>query len=329
MTPPPGLLDGSEEYLHVRPLVTVVVPNWNGEALLAPCLDSIRRQSYRPLQCIVVDDGSTDRSMELLAAQFPEVLVARLPANTGFAHAANTGIQLAEGETIALLNTDAAAEPAWIEELTAALERNPLAGSAASKMLLWDAPDTLNSAGDVVYRSGVPGNRGVWEKDTGQYDREEEVFGACGGAVAYRRAMLEDVGMFDERFFMYCEDVDLAFRAQYAGYRCVYAPRAVVRHRLSATGGGVLSSYHVARNFVWLLARDLPGLAWRRYWALIFWAQMRQMLGVLPHLREPAARARLRGQVAGILSAAPLVRDRARLEATRRVPESYLVSLLA
>jgi len=320
------LLPGSRD--RVDGLVTVVVPNWNGEGLLRDCLQSVCNQSYRPLQCILVDDGSTDGSPDLVAAEFPGVRLARLPGNTGFAHAANTGMRLAEGDVIALLNNDAVAEPTWVEELVASLARHPRAGSAASKMLLWDPPDTLNSAGDLVRRSGLPDSRGVWEANHGQYDCEEEVFGACGGAVAYRRRMLDEIGLYDERFYMYCEDVDLAFRAQYAGYRCVYAPRAVVRHRLSASGGGTLASYHVGRNVVWLLARDMPTLAWRRHWPLILGAQLRQASRTLLHLREPAARARLRGQLWGMVSAPVMARERRALDATRRVSEAYLVSLL-
>ena len=111
-------------------------------------------------------------------------------------------------------------------------------------------------------RGGFASMVGIaWEHDRGQYDEAADVFGASGAALAYRRAMLNVVGMFDERFFMYCEDVDLAFRAQLAGYRCVYAPRAVVRHRLSASSDGVLASYFCGRNFIWLLARDLPTAA--------------------------------------------------------------------
>ncbi len=324
----PGLLVGQSDPARGWRVVTVVVPNWNGAAFLRDCLESICRQRYRPLQCIVVDDGSTDRSTGLIADEFPDLRLVRLPGNTGFAHAANAGMRLAAGEIIALLNNDAVAEPTWIEELVAALDRHPRAGSAASKMLLCDPPDALNSAGDLVRRSGVPDSRGVWEPDRGQFDREEEVFGGCGGAVAFRRCMLDEIGLFDERFHMYCEDVDLAFRAQYAGYRCIYAPRAVVRHRLGASGGGTLASYRVGRNVLWLLARDMPGLAWRRYWPLVLRAQAGQALQTVPHLREPAARARLRGQLAGLVSAAALLRERAALHATRRVSESYLVSLL-
>ena len=293
------------------------------------CLDSVRAQTYEPLDAILVDDASTDGSADLVAASYADTRLVRLSRNSGFAHAANQGMTAARGEIVALLNNDAVAEPTWIEELVGALRRHPEAGSAASKILLFDRPDTLNSAGDMFKRTGVPDNRGAWELDAGQFDAEVEVFSASGAALAYRRSMLADIGTFDERFFMYCEDVDLAFRAQLAGYRCIYAPRAVVRHRLSASGGGPLASYYCGRNFLWLLARDLPGAAWRRYWPRIIGAQLGLALDAFRHLREPAARARLRGQMAGLPSAIQLLPERRALFASRRVSDSYLLSLFA
>jgi GT2 family glycosyltransferase len=307
----------------------VIVPNWNGGDFLRLCLGSVRGQSYQLVEGIVVDDASTDGSADLVVVEFPEMRLVRLGSNGGFACAANAGIRLARGEIITLLNNDAVADERWVEELVAALGRHPGSGSAASKMLFWDRRDTINSAGDLFRRSGVPDNRGVWEQDRGQFDEEIEVFGACAGAVAYRREMLDKVGLFDERFFMYCEDVDLAFRAQLAGYRCVYAPRAVVYHRLSATGGGALASYYCGRNFIWLLARDLPAAAWRRHWPDILWTQLRLGLDALRHAREAAGRARLRGQIAGILSAPRLLAERRAFRARQRVSDAYFLGLLA
>jgi GT2 family glycosyltransferase len=195
-------------------------------------------------------------------------------------------------------------------------------------MLLWDRPHVLNSAGDLFRRSGVPENRGAWETDEGQYDEEVEVFGASGGAAAYRRAMLDEIGLFDERLFMYCEDVDLAFRAQMAGYRCIYAPRARVWHRLSASAGGTLASYQCGRNFVWLLARDVPGLAWRRYGFQMVRTQLAIAWEALRHGRESAARARLRGQFAGLLTAPMLIRQRANHYRHRRLSDEQMLALL-
>lgn len=292
------------------------------------CLNSVRGQTYTPMECLVVDDTSTDGSADIVEKEFPEIRLIRRAANGGFARAVNDGLRRANGDVLVLLNNDAVAQPSWVEELVAAFRRHPEAGSVASKMVLWDRPEIINSAGDVFLREGVPDSRGVWEVDTGQYDREDEVFGASGGAAAYLRAMLDDVGPFDERFFMYCEDVDLAFRAQLKGYKCIYAPRAVVRHRLSATAGGPMASYHCGRNFIWILARDLPGAAWRRYWARIVATQLGLASSALRHFREPAARARLRGQLTGLLTLPKFLAERGALGASRRVHDDYLLALL-
>ncbi len=311
-----------------RPRVSVVVPNFNGKRFLPDCLASLQKQTYADLECIVVDDGSTDGSAQGLSDLLPGVRVVLRPENGGFARAANDGMRLATGEIVALLNNDAAAAANWVEEMVAAFQRHPEAGAVASKMLLWDRPNIINSAGDVFLRRGVPDSRGVWQTDAGQFDHEEEVFGASGGACAYRRSMLDDIGLFDERFFMYCEDVDLAFRAQLRGYSCIYAPRAVVHHRLSATGGGPLASFHCGRNFLWILARDLPGAAWRRYWPLIVWTQLAFAVGALRHLGEPAARARIHGQLVGLATLPRFVAERRDMAARRRASDEYMLALL-
>src|SRR5206468_12982111 len=154
-----------------------------------------------------------------------------------FAPAVNVGVQDTETPIVVLLNNDTEPEPAWLERLLGGLE-HPATGMAASKLLLFDRRNVIHSAGDYYTSSGLPGNRAVWEEDAGQYDRELDVFGPCGGAAAYRRSMLDAIGLFDEQLGAYCEDVDLAFRAQLAGYRCRFVPEARVYHRLSATGGG-------------------------------------------------------------------------------------------
>ncbi|MFN3762560.1 MAG: glycosyltransferase family 2 protein [Anaerolineae bacterium] len=310
------------------PLVTVVIPNWNGAVHLPTCLDSLRCQTFRDFEVIVVDNGSADDSLTLLARDYPEVRVLALGENRGFAGACNAGIRAARGEFIVLLNNDTEADPHWLEEVVAAFRRHPEAGLVASKMRLFDRRDVLHTAGDYYRVDGRPGNRGVWETDVGQYDREEYVFSACGGSAAYRRAMLDEVGLLDEDFFYSCEDVDLAWRAQLAGWRCVYAPRAVVYHKLSATGGGVTASFYDGRNFIYLLVKDYPGDLWRRYWRAVLRAQIRLAGEALRAWRGAAARARLRGMLAGLLGIPRMLRKRRAVQRSRRVDTAYLLSVL-
>jgi GT2 family glycosyltransferase len=291
--------------------VSVIIPSYNGAALLPACLDALRAQTFRDFETLVVDDHSSDATPAMLAA-YPEVRLLRLRRNRRFVGAVNTGLHAARGALLALLNNDTAADPGWLAALVAALDRHPWADFAASRLVLFDDPGRLHSAGDFYGRDGMPGSRGVWQADRGQYDREEEVFGACAVAALYRRPMLAALAggapdaplqaALDPALTMYCEDVDLNLRARLRGYRCVYVPAARVRHVLSATGGGPLASYYVARNVLYLLAKDVPGAALRRNARAIAAAQARLALGAVRHAREPAARARLRGQLVGLLT---------------------------
>ena len=316
--------------LHrARPRVSLIIPNWNGEALLLTCLEALRRQTYRDFETVVMDNASTDGSLEVLGRDYPEVRVVSLPRNLFFAGAVNAGIRLTEGELVALLNNDTEAEPRWLEELVAGLDAHPEAGMAASKLLLFDRRDVIQSAGDFYTPAGGPGNRGVWQRDNGRYDDPGEVFGACAGAALYRRSMLDDVGLLDEDFRGYCEDVDLSFRAQLAGYRCTYVPAARVYHRLSATGGGTVASFLCGRNFINVVAKDMPGALLRRYWHRVLGAQIGYAWHSLCHSREPAARARLEGQAAALLYLPRMLRKRRAIQAARRVEVQYLGSILS
>ena len=277
---------------------------------------------------MVVDNASEDDSVDLLRREYPEVKIIQLEANCFFSGAVNEGIKRSCGEIVVLLNNDTEVEPLWLAELIEALDENPEAGMAASKMLLFDRRDVLNSAGDFYRRDGIPGNRGIWERDEGQYDSATAVFGACAGAAAYRRCMLDDIGLLDEDFVGYCEDVDLNFRAQLAGYRCVFVPRARVYHRLSATGGGPVASYLCGRNFINVIVKDMPASLLKRYWPRILVSQLGYLWQSLWHFREPAARARLRGQFAAILALPAMLAKRRVVEASRKVSDEYIDSIL-
>ncbi len=309
-------------------MLSIIVPNWNGLRLqlLPTCLAALRLQTWRDFEIIIVDDASTDGSCAWLAREYPEARVLALESNRGFAPAVNAGIRAARGHTVVLLNNDTEADPEWLAEIARALEQNPQAGMVACKLRLFDRRDHLHSAGDFYRVDGTPGNRGVWEKDCGQYDNARGVFGACGGAAAYRRAMLDEIGLFDESLGSYCEDVDLSWRARLAGYNCAYAPGAIVYHRVSATGGGPLASYYVGRNFIWVLAKNYPAELWEKYWRRILLAQWRISWEALKSIRGAAARARLRGQVAGLLGLRRWLRRRGGV--LRRVSADEIERLL-
>ena len=320
--------------MQERPLISVVIPNWNGLQHLPTCLDSLRRQTYPRVEVVVADNNSHDESVALMEREYPEVRVLVLEENLGYTGGVNAGIEAAGGDILAVLNNDTETDPRWLEELWSALERHPEVGSVTSKILLFDERTIFNSTGDLYSTNGIPVNRGVWQEDEGQFDREEKVFSPCGGAFAVRRSMLAELAErgqgdpFDEDFFSYCEDVDLGWRGQLAGYECLYVPTAVVYHRLSATGGGKIASYYTGRNFIYVLAKDYPGSLFKKHWRRIILAQLGITWEALRAWRGEAARARIRGQLSGLWNLPRLLRKRRAVQGNRVATDQYLESLL-
>ena len=310
------------------PLFSVIIPNWNGAHHLPTCLDALRRQTYPHFEIIISDNGSTDTSQTLVTESYPEVRWLGLPENRGLAVACNEAARIARGDVLVMLNNDTEVEEGWLSALVESLVRHPDAGAVASKLLLFDRRDVLHSAGDGFGRDGLPYNRGVWEVDRGQYDGDQEVFGACGGAAAYRRRAWEEAGGFDEDLFMYCEDVDLDWRLWLLGWKVVFAPQARVYHRLSATGGGSIASFYTGRNTLSVLLKDVPTPILRRYGWLMLRAQMRIAWSALRSWRGEAARARLRGQLAALWHLPRTLRKRRSVQATSRLSLDEINGLL-
>ena len=241
--------------------ITVAILNYNGRHLLEQMLPSLAHQTRQPAEIVIVDNGSRDDSVEHLRARWPQVRIVQLAENRGVTAALNACLAACHTELVALLNNDIELEPDCLSELAAELERRPDLGSVAPKMLDFVDRDVIDGAGDTLNWRGGGRRRGHGERDAGQYERAEEVFGPCGGAAMYRRRALEAVGGFDEAYFAYYEDLDWAFRAQLAGYRCLYVPGAVLHHRGSATLGRGMSdfnAYHLWRNPIWLIAKCFP-----------------------------------------------------------------------
>jgi GT2 family glycosyltransferase len=240
--------------------VAVIVPTWNGRELVDAALASLAGQRFRDFTVIVVDNGSTDGTAEHVRAAHPAVELVALPENHGFAGAVNAGIGRAEGEYVALLNNDMELDPGWLEALVAALDADPGAGSAASKLRMLREPGLLDGAGDIVTWYGATWRRGHGEPDRGQYDAPGVVASPCAGAALYRRRALEEVGGFDERFFAYLEDADWGLRAQLADWPCLWVPAAVAYHLGGATSRrmGDLETELIARNTLALVLKSFP-----------------------------------------------------------------------
>jgi GT2 family glycosyltransferase len=243
------------------PLISCVVVNWNRRELLRACLDSLARQDYPSVEIIVVDNGSTDGSVELCRSglRMPVNLI-RNSENRGFCAANNQGIAAARGEFVALLNNDAEAEPGFLSALVRVFDGRADVGMAASKIVVWEDPGLIDKAGHLIYPDGQNRGRGTGERDHGQFDRIEEVLWPDGCAAMYRKSMVDQIGGFDEDFFAYGDDAELGLRARIAGWTCLYTPRAVARHHRGSTLG--LASLRrlqlIERNRVLLAVKLFP-----------------------------------------------------------------------
>jgi GT2 family glycosyltransferase len=240
------------------PALSVVIPTWNGKHLLAGCLESLRAQTvFERIETIVVDNGSHDGTAEMLAAGYPWVRCLALAENRGFAGGCNAGMRAALSPLVALLNNDASADAAWAGALIAAAEKYPEAGSFASSIRAWSDVSVLESAGDFFSVFGWAGHVGLNGRPANFVDSKP--FGACACASMYRKAALDDVGLFDEDLFVSHEDVDLAFRLRLAGYDCRYVPDAVVRHKGFGTRGTSASTLFLSRrNQLIVLLKNMP-----------------------------------------------------------------------
>ncbi len=307
----------------------VVVPNWNGADSLAACLDSLLDQSQEA-QVIVVENGSVDGSLALLE-QYPSVVVVRHAKNLGFAGGVNSGICRAMelgAEYVALFNNDAVADKHWLKHLVAALDGQPELGIATSKIL--DAEGKhLDSTGDYYTVWGLPYPRGRGETELDRYDSQTEVFGASGGASLYRVNMFEEIGLFDEDFFAYYEDVDLSFRAQLAGWKVAYVPGAVVYHQIGATSGKIkgFTTCQTIKNLPWLFWKNVP--AGRIFIKVL----PRFTLAYLSFIVSALARGQVGPVAKGLARYAWLLPkklvERWRIQNQRKVSKGYVWSMMA
>jgi len=314
------------------PRLTVTLTNYNGRVLLEPMLSSLQRQTLEGFATVVVDDGSTDGSVEYLRERWPAVTVVSLPGNSGVTAAMNEALAHADTELVALFNNDMELDERCLAELVDSLDRHPEAGSATPKMLDAAERDVLDGAGDVLNWRGGGGRRGHGERDVGQYDRPSEIFGPCGGAALFRRSALESVGTFDPAYYAYYEDIDWAFRAQLAGFRCRYVPSALLYHHGSATlGKGItdFNGYQLWRNPIWLVAKCYPTGSLLRHAPALLRGQLGNLFVAVRERKlrvwARAMRDGLRGLPAALekrrgVQAARTV-TLATLEAAARVPE--------
>lgn len=251
---------------------TVVIPNFNGIKFIKECLDALLAQDIpaSAYDIIVVDNGSTDGSRQLIEETFPGVSLIPMSSNTGFCHAVNVGIEAAQTPYVILLNNDTKIHPRFVGALCRALEARPGAFSVSARMRMWDRPELLDDAGDRYCALGWAYARGKGQPAS-RYGAPAEIFSACGGAAIYRKSVLDEIGLFDEIHFAYLEDLDLGYRARIYGWRSYYEPEAEVIHYGSASTGSRYNERKTllaAANSVYVIAKNMPLL--QQFWNLPF-----------------------------------------------------------
>jgi GT2 family glycosyltransferase len=296
----------------------VIIVNYNAGKMLARCLEALDKQTFRDFHTIVVDNASSDGSAEGIESRYPRVTLIKAGANLGFAAGNNLGIQHSGAvQWIALLNPDAYAASDWLENFVAATAKTEF-DFFGCRMRLADTPELLDGTGDSYHTSGV-----AWRRDHGisadaGVQEPGEIFAPCAAAALYRRVDLEAVGGFDESYFCYFEDIDLAFRLRLQGKRCAYVPEAVVDHVSSGISGkhSDFSTYHGHRNMIWTYAKDMPAFLFWLYLPLHLCANL---LGVAACAARGQLGVVLRAKRDALIGLPRILRERSRVQAGARV----------
>ena len=242
--------------------VTIVIPNYNGKHFMEPCLSSLSEQTYKNFHILVVDNASSDGSIEYMEENYPDIELIKLQKNFGFSKAVNIGIQHSRTPYVILLNNDTTVDTRYVEEMVKAIEKSPKIFSVSSKMIQMYHPELIDSAGDLYTLLGWGVCRGCG-RPVSNYQKYDEIFTACAGAAIYRRSVFDEIGYFDENHFAYLEDIDIGYRARIYGYYNMYCPTALVYHVGSGTSGSKYNSFKVklaARNNLYLNYKNMPAL---------------------------------------------------------------------
>jgi len=241
------------------PLVTFIVVNWNGAAILDECIYALEKQTYTPTEILVVDNGSTDSSREILQ-RHPQIRTILNPTNRGFGPANNQALLQSNGEVIAFVNNDTVLDPDWLSQIVQPLHTNPDVGMCAGKTLSYFHRDRIDNTGHLLYWDGVNRGRGRMQKDEGQFDSLDSALFPSGCACVFRAETLRQIGCFDEDFYLYGDDTELGLRARLAGWNCAFVPKAIAYHRYSASTNAYdpMKFYFVERNRFWVALKYFP-----------------------------------------------------------------------
>jgi GT2 family glycosyltransferase len=314
------------------PQVTLIIVNYNGRAVVMDCLRALERQSFKDFEILIVDnassDGSLDEIEEFLRASKLSSLVTLVPlsTNAGFAGGNLEGLKHANGKYIALLNSDTEPEKKWLEELVMNMDNDPGVGICASKLVV-HGTDIIDSGGDGFSTSFKGFKRGEGEK-TSLYNQSEYVFGACGGAALYKRKMIEEIGFFDEDFFLIHEDTDLNFRAQLQGWKVRYVPTAIVYHKVRSSIGIMsnMAVYYTLRNSELVRMKNVPLSIFIRCFPQFFIGMLTEIIYFI--IKRRRLRLYFKGKIDSIGMFPKMLKKRAVIMKNRKVSDTYLLKMM-
>jgi len=309
--------------------ISVVIPNWNGRSYMETCLNSLNNQDFSKHEVIVVDNGSTDGSVEFIKRRFPKTKIVAFEENRGFSRAVNEGIKRAEGKYILLLNNDVEADPGLLRHLHEAVTNGGDADFLACRMMDFRSRELIDGIGDGFPRKGKAFRIGHGATYGPSFHQRRRVFGACAGAAFYKKTLFEKVGLFDEDFFAYHEDADWNFRANLMGYRCQYVPHAVVYHMGSRTTGGLINEFTVfynIRNMINVIAKNMPTVLLFKYSPRILRGQVESFFRYC--VVEGYWGAYFRGLCEAVKLAPKMLRKRAKIQGKRAISTMQLNRLL-
>ena len=313
-----------------QPIVSIIIVNWNGEQFIHECFQTIACQTFKEFEIVFVDNASADKSVETarkLASDLKLRLnIVKLSTNTGFATGNNEGLKQCFGKYIALLNNDTVVSKDWLKSLVQAMDAHPEAGICAS-LLIVAGTDIIDSAGDCLGSSLRPFKRGEG-LSASLFTAGEYVFGACAGAALYRKTMIDEIGLFDDDFFLIFEDADLNFRAQLAGWKCLFVPGAIVQHKVNASIKKIskLAAFHSVKNDKALVIKNTPWLILLKHFPLYIFEEV--CFSLIYHARNGNIVSYLKANLHFLKNLPRLLRKRKRIMELRKVPTSYLSGLL-
>lgn len=313
-------------------MISIVIPTYNGIKHFKTCFDSLFSQTYKDFKVVLVDNGSSDNSVEYTRKYYPQIELVELGINYGFTGAVNEGIKYSLKDEkvshIVLLNNDIECKEDFLEEMLNGFIDKSI-GSVACKMMNYYKRNIFDDTGDFIKLIGSPYARGHGEEDKGQYDKPEFVFGACAGAVAYKKDVFESVGFFDEDFFAYYEDVDFSFRLQLAGFKSYYNPKAICYHKRGATSGfsSGWQTMMCEKNLIALRIKNYPMILYLKYTPLFIVGRLKRYYGFLRAKQYDVLWGALKGYMFGLLLFPKSLIKRKKVQSLKKVDSKYINSI--